>query len=188
MNNLHGFYRLIALFLAAQHRSLKRSNCQQLASREGRHSPPESAKHQLLTDYFREHSMDFQLTRNLSAINRAQQLATDTLLYLGECADCLNREVILPMGARMRQNNYWMRRESTFCKYKQFSTNTTKLWKGGFEPHKLLTCWSARGGEHQRLVRAHQNQQKSHNKMRMGILMLLRKECLMMDTLMMAPL
>ena len=43
--------------------------------------------------------MDFQLTRNLSAINRAQQLATDTLLYLGECADCLNREVILPVSA-----------------------------------------------------------------------------------------
>ena len=42
--------------------------------------------------------MDFQCARNLSAINRAQQPVAEALLHIGECTDCLNREVILPVS------------------------------------------------------------------------------------------
>ena len=39
--------------------------------------------------------MDFQLARNLSAIARAQEDLSQSLLYLDSTIDCLNREVIM---------------------------------------------------------------------------------------------
>ena len=42
--------------------------------------------------------MDFQFARNLSAISRALQATESALLQVGSCADCLNREAILPLS------------------------------------------------------------------------------------------
>ena len=42
--------------------------------------------------------MDFQFARSLSAISRALQATESALLQIGSCADCLNREVILPVS------------------------------------------------------------------------------------------
>ena len=39
--------------------------------------------------------MDFQLARNLSALNRAQQEAAHALLHIDSLADCINREIIM---------------------------------------------------------------------------------------------
>ena len=43
--------------------------------------------------------MEFQGARNLAALDRALQTLEETLLHLGDCEDCLNREVILPVSA-----------------------------------------------------------------------------------------
>ena len=43
--------------------------------------------------------MDFQEARHLTALDRALRTLEKTLLHLGDCEDCLNREVILPGNA-----------------------------------------------------------------------------------------
>ena len=40
--------------------------------------------------------MDFQCARNLSALNHALQTVAEAHLHIGDCTDCVNREVILP--------------------------------------------------------------------------------------------
>ena len=40
--------------------------------------------------------MDVQGARNLTALDRALQTVAEALLHIGDCEDCLNREVILP--------------------------------------------------------------------------------------------
>ena len=42
--------------------------------------------------------MEFQGARNLTALDRAIRTLEETLLHLGDCEDCLNREVILPVS------------------------------------------------------------------------------------------
>ena len=39
--------------------------------------------------------MDFQLARNLSALDRAQEEISQALLHIDSLADCLNREIIM---------------------------------------------------------------------------------------------
>ena len=41
-------------------------------------------------------SMDFQGTRNLTALDHALQTIAEALLHIGDCEDCLHREAILP--------------------------------------------------------------------------------------------
>ena len=43
--------------------------------------------------------MEFQGARNLTALDRTLQTLEETLLHLGDCEDCLNRDVILPVSA-----------------------------------------------------------------------------------------
>ena len=43
--------------------------------------------------------MEFQGARNLTAFDRALRTLEETLLHLGDCEDCLNREVLLPVHA-----------------------------------------------------------------------------------------
>ena len=85
--------------------------------------------------------MDFQCAWNLSAINRAQQTLDKALLHIGECTDCLNREVILPVSDSDEAEQLL---EAARTDLLRVQTILTILqWKGGFGPRKWPSYWIA---------------------------------------------